>query len=40
MTYKFAHFQEISNDGQLILFENDLSAIQQFPEFVKVNILP
>jgi len=40
MTYKFAHFQEISNDGHLILFENDLSAIQQFPEFVKVNILP
>lgn len=39
MTYKFAHFQEISNNGHIILFENDLNAIQQFPEFVKVNIL-
>lgn len=39
MSYKFAHFQEINNDGHLILFNNDLSATQQFPEFVKVNVL-
>ncbi|WP_284907779.1 HAD-IIIC family phosphatase [Bacillus sp. lyk4-R2A-2] len=39
ITYKFANFKEIEKgeDGY-ILFENDLSMIQPFPEYVDVNI--
>ncbi|MRN57053.1 HAD-IIIC family phosphatase [Paenibacillus monticola] len=39
VTYRFANFKEIENDGQgNILFENDLSTIQPFPPYIEVNV--
>lgn len=38
VTYKFGGFQEIENKDGLIIFENDLTQIQEFPEYVKVQI--
>src|SRR5262245_18235640 len=38
VSYKFANFQEIERRGGLIIFENDLSRIQDFPDYVKVEI--
>lgn len=38
VTYKFAGFKELIEDGNKIVFENDLSMVQPFPEYVKVNI--
>ncbi len=39
VTYRFANFKEIENDGQgNILFENDLSIIQPFPNYIEVNV--
>jgi FkbH-like protein len=39
ITYKFAGFKEIGKVGDLILFENDLSFIQPFPDYVELHIL-
>jgi FkbH-like protein len=39
VTYKFGGFSEIAQDGDLIIFENDLSHIQPLPEYVQVNII-
>ena len=36
VTYKFAGFKEIFEDGEEILFENDLSQIQESPKYVKL----
>lgn len=36
MTYKFAGFNEISETGNSVVFENDLTQIQAFPEYMKV----
>lgn len=37
VTYRFSNFKEVSNDGEgNILFENDLSQIQQFPPYIKL----
>lgn len=37
VTYVFSNFQEISNDGEgNIIFENDLSIIQDYPKYVDV----
>lgn len=36
VTYKFAGFMEILEDGEKILFENDLSKIQELPKYVKI----
>src|SRR5262249_47358752 len=38
VSYKFANFREIERRGGLIIFENDLSRIQDFPDYVKVEI--
>ncbi|WP_018753413.1 HAD-IIIC family phosphatase [Paenibacillus sanguinis] len=39
VTYRFANFKEIENDGQgNILFENDMSTIQPFPPYIEVNV--
>lgn len=38
ITYKFGGFSEVSRVDDLVVFENDLSNIQPFPEYVTVNI--
>ncbi len=39
VTYVFANFKEISNDGEgNIVFENNLSMIQDFPQYIDVQI--
>jgi len=38
ITYKFAGFNELEKDGDLVLFENDLSTVQPFPDYVRVDI--
>jgi FkbH-like protein len=38
VTYRFANFKEIENDGAgNIVFENDLSVVQGFPPYIKVS---
>jgi FkbH-like protein len=39
ITYKFGGFQEVAKEGDLTIFQNDLEAIQPFPEYVDVHIL-
>jgi len=36
--YKFGGFKEIEHMGDLIVFENNLSFIQPFPDYVKVHV--
>jgi len=36
ISYKFANFREAERRGDLIIFENDLSRIQDYPAYVKV----
>jgi FkbH-like protein len=36
VTYKFAGFSQVDEAGETILLENNLSRIQQFPDYVKV----
>ncbi|MFD2169277.1 HAD-IIIC family phosphatase [Tumebacillus lipolyticus] len=38
ITYKFADFKEVDKQGDLIIFENDLTRLQPFPEYVNVQI--
>jgi len=38
ITYKFAGFKEISRNGDIILFENDYSAIQPPPPYVDLRV--
>lgn len=38
VSYKFAGFKEIDRSGDVILFENDLSRIQPFPDYVDVRL--
>lgn len=38
VTYKFGGFKEISHDGNVIVFENDLAHIQPFPAYVTVHV--
>jgi len=38
VSYKFANFREVGRSGDLIIFENDLSRIQDFPTYMKVEI--
>lgn len=38
ITYKFAGFKEISDEDGNILLENNLSRIQDVPEYIKVNV--
>jgi predicted enzyme involved in methoxymalonyl-ACP biosynthesis len=39
VTYSFAGFKEIQTNNVITILENDLSQIQPFPNYVKVNIL-
>jgi hypothetical protein len=36
MTYKFSNFVEKKKKGDLVIFENDLTNIPGFPEYMKV----
>jgi len=38
VTYKFAGFRELNRDNGVILLENDLSHIQPFPDYIKIEI--
>lgn len=39
VTYRFANFNEITNDGNgNIVFENNLSQIQLFPSYINVKV--
>ena len=38
MTYKFAHFKEKEKEGELLILENDLSQIQNFPEYLTIKL--
>lgn len=38
VTYKFGGFVEVHQDGDLIIFENDLSQIQPFPEYIEIHV--
>ena len=40
ITYKFGNFREIERNGDVIIFENDLSRLQDFPAYVNVDLLP
>ena len=37
ITYKFGGFKEVEKVGNFIVFENDLSSIQPFPDYVQVH---
>ena len=39
VTYKFAGFKEAESKNGKILFQNDLTNIQNFPEYIKVQII-
>jgi hypothetical protein len=36
VTYKFAGFRELTRNGDLVIFENDLTRFQPCPGYVKV----
>jgi FkbH-like protein len=38
VTYKFGGFKEIETRGELLTLENDLTQIQPYPEYVKVQV--
>lgn len=38
VTYKFANFKEVSVVGDKAILENDLSKLQEFPDYVRVTI--
>jgi hypothetical protein len=38
VTYKFAGFREVGRRGDLTLFEHDLSQIQPYREYVRLNL--
>jgi FkbH-like protein len=38
ITYKFAGFKEVARDGNVLIFENDYSAIQPPPAYVDLRI--
>ncbi len=39
VTYKFAGFKEIQENGNFVVFENDLSNINAMPDYVKLNVI-
>ncbi|PWK05378.1 HAD-IIIC family phosphatase [Tumebacillus permanentifrigoris] len=39
VSYKFAGFKEVEENGDHVLFEADLSRVQPFPDYVKVHVL-
>jgi FkbH-like protein len=38
VTYKFAGFREAERRGEVVVLENDLTRIQPFPDYVRVNV--
>ncbi len=38
VTYKFGGFKEVEQNSDLVILENDLSQIQSFPNYVRVNL--
>ncbi len=38
VSYRFAGFREVDRNGDVILFQNDLSRIQPFPDYVDVRL--
>ena len=38
VTLKFAGFREVGRKGEVMLLESDLSRIQAFPEYMKIEI--
>lgn len=36
ITYKFAGFKEVARNGDVMIMENDYSAIQPVPPYVKL----
>ena len=38
MTYKFNHFREITQSGEMVIFENDLTQTQAFPCYLKLEL--
>jgi FkbH-like protein len=36
ISYKFAGFKEIANQGEMVILENDLAQIQPMPSYIKV----
>ncbi len=38
VSYRFAGFREIERDGDIVLFENDLSHLQPFPDYIDVRL--
>jgi hypothetical protein len=38
ITYKFAGFKEVARDGNVLIFENDCSAIQPPPPYVDLRV--
>jgi FkbH-like protein len=38
VSYKFANFREVEQRGDLIIYENDLTRIQNLPAYIKVEI--
>ncbi|AFY44050.1 HAD family hydrolase [Nostoc sp. PCC 7107] len=39
ISYKFAGFREVEKHGDLVIFENDLSRIQDVPEYVSFQVI-
>jgi len=39
ISYKFAGFREVEKHGDLVIFENDLSRIQDVPEYVDFQVI-
>ena len=39
ITYKFAGFKEVERNGELLLFENDYSVLQDPPAYVDLRIV-
>ena len=36
VTYKFAGFREVENEGKAVVLESDLSRVQEFPAYIRV----
>ena len=38
ITYKFAGFREVETRGKVVVLENDLSNLQEFPTYITVHV--
>jgi GNAT superfamily N-acetyltransferase len=39
VTYKFAGFREVGGEGAVRLLENDLSHVQPFPDYLRIEVV-